>query len=129
MVSVTGNCFPASDSVPLAVASIVSGFELSSGNARALKTLSKAINSKKPMAYFSFFKIEVLICDISLPPSLRVWFSFTFMHSGRQLLCQNFLGDEKTWKCLAELEMRRLPGGLRKSGAMRNCQRVGISSI
>jgi hypothetical protein len=51
------------------------------------------------------------------------------MHSEKQLLCQDFLGDEKIWKCLPELEMRQLSGGLRKSGAKQTCQRVGISSI
>jgi hypothetical protein len=91
--------------MPLAVASSVSGFELSWGKARTLSTLSRAINSKKPMANFSFRKTEFLICVISIHPSGGAVFLC------RQPECKAIdvpeaVRDEKSWKSLAHLGMR-----------------------
>ena len=73
MVSVTGNSFPICASVPLAVASIVSGLDLSCENAGAFPKLSRPIDSRQPMVSFSLFLTQSLICDIS--PPLRVQLS------------------------------------------------------
>src|SRR5260370_27943776 len=64
MIRVTGNSFPACVSVPMAVASIVSGFDLSRDKAEPFPRLSKQISSKPPRANLWLLGTEFLIHDI-----------------------------------------------------------------
>src|ERR1700735_794412 len=73
MVRVTENSLPACVSVPMAVASIVSGLGLSWEKIGELPELSRHISRKLPVTILRFPGIVFLICNIYYPPLLDMF--------------------------------------------------------
>src|SRR5216684_4795126 len=83
MIRVTANSFPACVSVPMAVASIVSGFDLSWQKAEGVPRLSRQVSSKLPMASLRLLGPKFLICDILFLLQVRSSLAFIFRFDHR----------------------------------------------